>query len=199
MLEVSRIRAYTHALLPLAGFLFAAFGLSACGGGTEAVSEQDCVPQWYPNPAETQFYVRAPQTATAGNMQIALDKAKTGARGDIASRLRTEVEGMTQTFVQDLNEQEAQKEFVESQETATSQVLRGSEPAETKICQKDDGTYRAFVLMEMPVGKVAKEFNAMLKQNEDLHSRFQDSEAFEKIQKAIEQYEKEQTTTPGQG
>lgn len=198
MIEVSRIRAYIRALLPLAGFLFAALVLSACGG-TEAVSEQECVPQWYANPSETQFYVRAPQTATAGNMQIALDKAKTGARGDIASRLRTEVEGMTQTFVQDLNDQETQKEFVESQETATSQVLRGSEPAETKICQKENGTYQAFVLMEMPIGKVAKEFSAMLKQNGDLYSRFQGSEAFEEVQKAIEQYEKEQATASGEG
>ncbi len=187
-----------HTFSVLISLVLIASGVSACGG-SKAVSEQECFPQWYTNPPETQFYVRAPQTATAGNMQIALDKAKTGARGDIASRLRTEVENMTQTFVQDLGEQEARKEFVESQETATSRVLRGSEPEETKICQKEDGTYQAFVLMEMPIGKVAKEFNALVKQNGDLYSRFQDSKAFKEVQKAIQQYEESQTASSGQG
>lgn len=162
------------------------FGLTACGG-SEAVTEQDCVPGWYTNPPETSFYVRAPQAATSGNMQVALDKAKTGARGDIASRLETEVEGMTQTFTEDLAEEELRNEFIETQKTATSRVLRGTEPEDTKVCREEDGTYRAFVLMEMPIGEAAKEFNAMLKQDEDLYSRFQGSEAFQELTEAIEQ------------
>lgn len=188
MYIVNRVISQALPLASFAGIVLLAFGLVGCGG-SEAVTEQDCVPRWYTNPPETSFYVRAPQAATSENMQIALDKAKTGARGDIASRLETEVEGMTQTFTEDLAEEELRNEFIETQKTATSRVLQGSEPEDTKVCRQENGTYRAFVLMEMPTGEAAKEFNSMLKQDKDLYSRFRSSEAFQELAEAIEQLE----------
>jgi len=174
----------------LFGIVALALLLTACGG-SQAVSEKENVPEWYTNPPEDPNHVFAAQSATSQRMQVAVDKATTGARGELASNLETKVEEMNKSFTEEIGD-DMRQQFVETQKTVTSRVLRGTSAAEKEVVQKGDGTYRAFVLMEMPIGKAAKELMSKVKQNDEMYTRFRASQAFKEMEEAIEEFEKEQ-------
>ena len=173
-------------------FLLAAVGvfLVACGG-TENVTERDHIPDWYTNPPEDPNHVFAAQASTSQRMQVALDKATNSARGQIATSLETKIEGMTKSFTEEVGD-EMRQQYVETQKTITSRVLRGTSAAEKKVVEKDNGTYQAFVLMDMPIGKAAKELMSKMQQNDEMYTRFRASQAFEEMEEAVEEYEREQ-------
>lgn len=199
MLKGTYERLHTHlfSILPLLVIVFGAVGLAACGG-SQAVSEKDTVPEWYTNPPEDPNHVFAAQSASSQRMQVAVDKATTGARGELASNLETKVNEMNKSFTEEVGD-EMRQQFVETQKTITSRVLRGTSAAEKEIIRKDNGTYRAFVLMDMPIGKAAKEMMSKVKQNDEMYTRFRSSQAFKEMQKAIEAYEQEQKRGMAEG
>jgi hypothetical protein len=173
-----------------------AIGLAACGG-SESVSEMENVPEWYLNPPEDPNHVFAAQSATSQKMQVALDKATSGARGELAGNLETKVEEMNKSFTEEIGD-EMRQQFVETRKTITSRVLRGTSAANKKVIRQDNGTYRAFVLMDMPIGKAAKELMSKVKQNDEMYTRFRASQAFKEMEQAIEEYEKEQSRAMSQ-
>lgn len=199
MLKGTYERLYTHpsSILPLLVIVFGAVGLAACSG-SQSISEQDSVPGWYTSPPEDPNHVFAAQSATSQRMQVAVDKATTGARGELASNLETEVNEMNKSFTEEIGD-EMRQQFVETQKTVTSRVLRGTSAAEKEIIQKGNGTYQAFVLMEMPIGKAAKELMSKVKQNDEMYTRFRSSQAFKEMQEAVEEYEKEQKRGMAEG
>jgi histone H3/H4 len=199
MLKGTYERLHTHpsSILPLLVIVFGAVGLAACGG-SQSISEQDSVPGWYTSPPEDPNHVFAAQSATSQRMQVAVDKATTGARGELASNLETEVNEMNKSFTEEIGD-EMRQQFVETQKTVTSRVLRGTSAAEKEIIQKGNGTYQAFVLMEMPIGKAAKELMSKVKQNDEMYTRFRSSQAFKEMQEAVEEYEKEQKRGMAEG
>ncbi|MFB6280302.1 MAG: hypothetical protein ABEK75_12420 [Salinibacter sp.] len=192
MLSISndRFSTFLTRLLSVFGIGLLGVGLMACGGSKD-VSKMENVPQWYLTPPEDPNHVFAAQSATSQKMQVALDKATTGARGQLASNLETKVESMTKSFTEEVNDKMRQQ-FVETQKTITSRVLRGTSAAKKKIIRKENGTYRAFVLMDMPIGKAAQELMSKVKQNKEMYTRFRSSQAFKEMKKAVEEYEKEQ-------
>ncbi len=183
--------------LSFLGLAVLAVGLVACGG-SENVAEEENVPEWFLNPPEDPNYVFAVQSATSQQMQVALDKATTSARGDLASQLETKVEGMTKTFTEEVGD-DLRQQYTDAQKTITSKVLRGTSPQEREVYQQDNGTYQAFVLMELPVGKAAKELLSKLQQNDEMYTRFRASQAFEEMNEAVEEYEEEQKRGMAQG
>jgi hypothetical protein len=170
--------------------MIAAATLTACGG-SEPVSDQGNVPGWYTETPDDPNHVFSSQSATSQRMQVAVDKATTSARGDIASKLETQVEGMTKSFTEEVGD-DMRQQFVETQKTITSRVLRGTNVSQKEILQESNGTYRAFVLMEMPIGKAAKEMMSKIEQNDEMYTRFRSSQAFKEMQEAVEEYEQEQ-------
>lgn len=184
-------------IFSLCGLALLAVSLIACGG-KENVTEEEEMPEWFINPPDDPNYVFSAQSATSRKMQLALDKAVTGARGEIANRLETRVEGMTKSFTEEVND-DMRQQYTQTQKTVTSQILRGTSPRQREIYEKDNGSYQAFVLMELPVGKAAKELLSKLQQNEEMYTRFRASEAFEEMNKAVEDYEKDQKRGMAQG
>ncbi|MCS3679274.1 hypothetical protein GGP72_003223 [Salinibacter ruber] len=186
----TRSHSRLSSLLPVFAVVLAAIGMTACGG-SEPVSDQDSVPDWYTETPDDPNHVFSSQSATSQRMQVAVDKATTSARGDVASKLETQVEGMSKSFTEEIGD-DMRQQFVETQKTVTSRVLRGTNVSQKEILQKDNGTYQAFVLMEMPIGKAAKEMMSKIKQNDEMYTRFRSSQAFKEMQKAVEEYEQEQ-------
>lgn len=186
----------TH-FLTICGLVLLTVGLVACGVSQE-VSEEESIPEWYTNPPEDPNHVFSAQSATSQKMQVAIDKATTSGRSELATNLETRVEEMSKSFTEEIGD-EMRQQFVQTQRTITSQVLRGTSAAERKIIQEDDGTYRAFVLMDMPIGKAAKELMSKVQQNDEMYTRFRSSEAFEEMEEAIDEYENEQERGMAQG
>jgi hypothetical protein len=176
--------------LSLLGMLVLAVGLAGCGG-SEKVSDEENMPEWFMNPPSSENYVYATQSATSQRMQVALDKATNSARGALATQLETKVEGMTKSFTEEVGD-DLRQQYTETQKTITSRVLRGTSPKEREVYKQDNGTYRAFVLMELPVGEAAKELLSKIEQNDEMYTRFRASEAFEEMNEAVDEYEREQ-------
>lgn len=178
-------------LSSLFGIAALALLLTGCGGSAGTVSERESTPEWWNNPPEDPDYLFVTQSATSRRQQTAVDKATTGARAEMATNLETQVEGMTKSFTEEISD-EMRQQFVETQKTVTSRVLQGTSVAEKEVIPKENGTYQAYVLMEMPIGKAAKELTSKVKQNGEMYTRFRASQAFKEMQEAIEEYEKEQ-------
>jgi hypothetical protein len=190
------LRAHLGRALPFFGLALAAVILAACGGSKD-ISEKESVPEWYTSPPEDPNHVFVAQSATSQKMQVAVDKAMTSARGEMATNLETEVNEMNKSFTEEIGD-EMRQQFVETQKTITSRVLRGTSAAKRKIIEEGNGTYRAFVLMDMPIGKAAKELMSKVEQNGEMYTRFRASQAFKEMQEAIEEYEKDQKRSVAQ-
>jgi len=186
----TRIRTALTRTLSLLGMLVLAVGLAGCGG-SEKVSDEENMPGWFMNPPSSENYVYATQSATSQRMQVALDKASNSARGALATQLETKVEGMTKSFTEEVGD-DLRQQYTETQKTITSRVLRGTSPKEREVYKQENGTYRAFVLMELPIGEAAKELMSKIEQNDEMYTRFRASEAFEEMNEAVDEYEREQ-------
>jgi hypothetical protein len=178
--------------LRLFGLLLLGVALVGCGGDEKIDEQPDNVPDWYLNTPDDPNYLYAANSATSQKMQVAIDKAVNGGRADLASSLETKIESMTKSFTEEVGD-ELRQQYTEAQKAITSKVLRGTSPKEKKVYQQDNGTWRAFVLMELPVGKAAQEFMSKLNnRNEEMYTRFRSSQAFKEMKKAVDDYEEEQ-------
>jgi len=177
--------------LRLFGLLLLGVALVGCGG-SDSVSDNSNVPDWYLNTPEDPSYLYAANSATSQKMQVAIDKAMNGARADLASNLETKIESMTKSFTEEIGDN-LRQQYTEAQKAITSKVLKGTSPKEKEVFQKDNGTWRAFVLMELPVGEAAEKFMQKLNnRDEEMYTRFRSSQAFEEMKEAVDDYEKEQ-------
>jgi len=177
----------------LFGLLLLGVALVGCGNSDSGTDGQpENVPDWYLNTPDDPNYLYAANSATSQKMQVAIDKAVNGARGDLASSLETKIESMTKSFTEEVGD-DLRQQYTEAQKAITSKVLRGTSPAKKEVFQQDNGTWRAFVMMELPVGKAAEEFMSKLNnRDEEMYTRFRSSQAFKEMKKAVDDYEKEQ-------
>lgn len=167
--------------------------LSACGSSEPSAGpDMENIPSWYLDTPEGTDYMYATSSAQSRRMQVAIDRAETGARQSLASTMETEIRSMTRTFEEEL-EDDFREQFVETTQALVNQTLVGTSAAEREVMRQNDGMYRAYVLMEMPIGAAAQEFLDMLEnRDEDAYTRFRSSEAFEEMESEIERYEEEQ-------
>lgn len=186
-LVTQNVRSGIHLL----GLFLIGATLVGCGGSSQVEGGEE-VPDWYLNTPEDPNYVYAANSATSQQMQVAIDKATTGARGDLAANLETKIESMTKSFTEEVGD-ELRQQYTEAQKEITSTVLRGTSPTEREVRKQDNGSYRAFVLMELPVGEAAQEFLSKVNNNDDeMYTRFRSSQAFKEMKEAVDEYEKEQ-------
>ena len=181
-------RVMTIALVSLLSIMLAACGSSGSSTGPD-VEE---LPSWYLNTPEGPDHMYASASAQSRRMQVAIDRAETDARQSLAATMESEIRSMTRDFQEEL-EDDFREQFVQTTQELVSQTLVGTSAAEREIQEQDDGLYRAYVLMEMPVGAAAQEFLDMLEnRDEETYTRFRASEAFEEMEEQVERYEEEQ-------
>jgi len=70
--------------------------LVGCGGGPQTMQSTDTgdMPAWYPNPPQDPLYLRSANTAVSQDLQVAIDKATTGARAELGRMLETKVNSL---------------------------------------------------------------------------------------------------------
>jgi len=128
------------------------------------------------------------------SLELALNKAKTRGRVELAQMLETKIESLQKDFVEETGLPENAQilsQFSSTAQAITSQQIQGSAAKELKY-EIIDGTVTAYALMELNpkivVNQLAKE--------EELYTRFRATKAFESLDKEIKEYEaykKEQT------
>ncbi|MBX9929800.1 MAG: LPP20 family lipoprotein, partial [Gemmatimonadaceae bacterium] len=162
-------------ILILSGVLLAV----ACGGkrvdtgpaASKAVLND--MPGWYKKPPRSDDYAYGAATATSRDVQVALNKATAEGRNAIAQQLEVKYAALSKRFVEETGQgRDAQllDEYQNTYKGVVSQALYGSR-AKEQTFKVDDGVYRAYVLMELPLGEAAKKLLAQIKAQEQLYTR----------------------------
>lgn len=176
--------------------LLAVLLLAGCASGTRSTAERniDEAPEWYLQPPSEEDMLLTTATAESRSMQIAIDKAKTNARGDIAQQLQTQLDELERQFSEDLSQSDQGEEqsqtmeqFTQVTEAVASETLVGSQVRERKLRARGD-RYRAWVLMEMPIGEARSALLEKINGNEEMRTRMRSTEAFKQLEEEVEEY-----------
>ncbi|MCC6397913.1 MAG: hypothetical protein IT282_12920 [Bacteroidetes bacterium] len=176
------------------GFMLMALVLLAgCGGGPEtmqATSTGD-IPDWYPNAPQEALYARSANTAVSQDLQIAIDKATTGARAELGRIVETKVNALQKRFEEETGTgQEATllQQFTQATKLVVSTTMNGSRMKDQRTVR--DGTmWRAYVLMELPLGVANAALLDEIKKNKELYTKFRASEAYKDLDSEVQKYE----------
>jgi len=121
------------------------------------------------------------------SLEIALNKAKTRGRVELAQLLETKIEAIQKDFVEETGLAEDAKilaQFSSTAQAITSQQIQGSVAKELKY-EILEGTVTAYALMELN----PKVVMAQLEKEQELYTRFRATKAFENLDQEIKEYE----------
>jgi len=166
--------------------------LISCGG-SKSLSETDTgdIPGWYLNTPTAENYIFESASATSRDMDLALNKAETEGRAKIGRTMEVKINGMQKKFEEEVGEGENSEylsQFTQATKTIVSTELNGSRVKEKKFVQDGDN-WRAYVLMEYPIGSAQAAFLNKIKENNQLYTRFRATDAMKEMEKDVEKYE----------
>lgn len=169
--------------------------LIGCGGkkppGTDLVSSEIDVPEWFATPPEDANYLYSPATAESRDLQHAVNTAKEGGRIDIARQMRVKIKGMFKRFREETGVGE-DAEFLSMEtdvsKSVVSESLMGCKTRYHKILKEGTG-YRAYVLMELPIGAANEAMLAKINENKRMYTRFRASQAYNELEEEVDKYE----------
>jgi hypothetical protein len=176
--------------LLLVALTAASFG--GCGGGPQSlqsVSECD-IPEWYSTVPQDPNYLFAARTATSQDMQLALDKATTDGRAEIGRQTELKVQGLQKKFDEEVGlnaDAQLMSQFTQANKTVVSTSLSGSRVRSQELC-KDGGMYRAYVLVEYPIGAANEALMQQIRKNNELNTRVRSSQAFKDLDGEVQKY-----------
>lgn len=160
-------------------------------GDPTAVSSSVSTPEWFTTVPEDTDYLYAATTATARDMQSAINKAKSEARMDIAGQLGTKVEGLFKRFQEEVGtgEDEELTSMTESiSKEVVSEVISGCKAIKQET-RTEGGLYRAYVLVKMSIWEANTALVDKVKANENVYARFKASQVFKELDKGIWEYD----------
>lgn len=175
--------------LVLVALMIVALIIGCASSGVTKVGEIE-IPDWYLNPPTDPNYIYGKATNTSVDLQLAIDKAKQGARLDIGENLESHIMGLIKKFDEEVGggeEAEYLTQFTQVSKNVVDQTLVGSRENKTKVKQEGK-LFRAFVLMELPIGKAREELLKQLSSgdNENLYTRFRASQSFQELKEEVE-------------
>lgn len=165
---------------------------SACGGHKalhEAAASR--IPDWYQKQPEEDDYLFAAMTATSQDMQLSVDLATANARTELARQVGVHITSQQDPFQGQTGggqEAELTQVFQQVSGTFVSQHLIGSKVRE-QLVSKDDGIWRAYVLMEFPLGEANSQLMRALQANRNLRAELEATEAWNDLKERAEKYE----------
>ncbi len=150
------------------------------------------MPSWYTRPPKSDSsHVYAPATATSQELQLAINKAQAEARAGVAAQLEVKYAGITQRLASESGtgrDATLVSEFQQSYRAVIGQVLLGSAPKEQQV-GVEEGVYRVYVLMDLPVGAASRRLLDQLKMQDAVYSQLKATTAFRELNDEVERYE----------
>lgn len=185
--------------------LLVAFGTAACASGQPpqpestpqptGSDEPDAdevlknAPDWYTAPPEDSLYVTATATEVSRDLQLAVDKAQTSGRAAIAEQLSARYQQLTKDFQEEVGlapDSKLLSQYTNAVKAVTDQVLSGSKTRKREVVAEGDDAFRAYVLMELPLGEANRALLEQMQNYEEMYTRFRGTQAFEELEEAIE-------------
>ncbi|MFQ6042628.1 MAG: LPP20 family lipoprotein [Candidatus Poribacteria bacterium] len=149
------------------------------------------VPDWFLNPPEDPNYLYSPATATSKDLQLAIDTAKHQGQVDITQQLETKVSALFKRFREEAGVGEDSEMLAlttSASKAVVSETINGCKASKQDV-KKEGAVYRAYVLMEMPIGEANAALMAKIKANKNMYTRFRATQAFDELNEEVEKYE----------
>jgi len=173
-------------------------------GGSQPLPQTDTgeVPDWYSNVPADPNYLYAVNTSTSKDMQLAVDKALQAARTELGRQVEVKVNALQKRFQEETgigDDAQLLDQFTQASKTVVSTSLSGSKEKLKKIV-KDGNNWRAYVLVEYPLGAAQEALREQIKKNEQLFTRFRASQTYQELDNEVQKYEqqKKEATNPPQ-
>ncbi len=151
------------------------FFVAACSNTTKVTNEGTTktgmieeIPSWYSEKVgkkgvfnqKDKFYVYGVGTATSPDLQLAMEKAKIIAKADIADVLQGELNGKSQTYIEEVGQDQAKTTVTETNNTIINIIkntkVQGYEQWKVEISITPNEEYRVWMGLMLPLGEYNK-------------------------------------------
>lgn len=176
--------------------------LFGCAPTTEEIQEAEPdVPDWYLNPpSDDSEYLYVTGDAESQRRSLASDQALVDAQQDMAMKLGATVETLQRAFEEEIGEDDAttyREAFTSATRTIAQQELRGGSIQERQfVVNRETGRYEAFILYQLPIGDARDHLEAALSREEELYTRFRESQAFEELDEHLQRLAEDDELDP---
>jgi hypothetical protein len=151
------------------------------------------VPEWFAKPPSDPNFLYAPATFKSTDMGHSVEQARQAGRDEIARQISTKVTSMMKRFQEETGADESNAEFLSMTTTVSksisSEVISGSKSLEQKIYKEGTKSFRAYVLMELPIGVMNSALVDKVKENQNMYTRFRASQGFQELEEEAQKYE----------
>ena len=149
--------------------------VAACSGTTKVKNEGETktgmieeIPSWYAEKKgnkgvlnqKDKFYVYGVGTATSPDLQLAMEKAKIIAKADIADVLQGEINGKSQTYIEEVGQDSAKTTVTETNNTIINIIkntkVQGYEQWKVEVSITPNKEYRVWMGLQLPLGEYNK-------------------------------------------
>ena len=149
--------------------------VAACSGTTKVKNEGETktgmieeIPSWYAEKKgnkgvlnqKDKFYVYGVGTATSPDLQLAMEKAKIIAKADIADVLQGEINGKSQTYIEEVGQDQAKQVVTETNNTIINIIkntqVQGYEQWKVEVSITTNKEYRVWMGLQLPLGEYNK-------------------------------------------
>ncbi|MEX1276522.1 MAG: hypothetical protein WEE20_11340, partial [Bacteroidota bacterium] len=149
------------------------------------------IPDWYMNVPNDPNFFYAPNTQVSQDLQLAVDKAVQGGRTEIGRQVEVKINGLQKRFTEETGTADNSQlldMFTQAGKTIVSTALTGSRVAK-QTTLKDGNNWRAYVLVEYPIGAANQALMQQLKNNEQMYTRFRASQVYKELDDEVQKYE----------
>ena len=163
---------------------------------TEKKETADSIPEWYLNPpqgSDVLMYIRG--SAVSDQLQLAVDLATNSALRELGKKVKTRLASKSQECIKQAGigeDQVSKTEINLISSTVVDEItVSGYETAETKLLSLDNGNYRAFILLKLPVAKAYKSYIEKIEKSPELQVRLteiKNTDVYKELKKAVAQY-----------
>lgn len=162
----------------------------------------DELPSWYANPPVDEFSIFAPGNGTSSDLQFAEDKAVLGAKRALADRIKSVLSAKMKQIVSESGADE-NSQLIRNGEQTTTNLITEVNLSGYNITQKKfvpAGTqYRAYVLLQYPLGNANRILVDQINKNSLLESKLRASKAFQELERDIQAARKNTGSAKAEG
>jgi hypothetical protein len=148
------------------------------------------VPDWFKQMPEHDRNIYSAGTATAPDIQLAIDVATLNAKTVLADRINGKLDSMTKSFVAKIGQSDIDTSVLTEIETVTKNVIASVDVAgysQVKLDVLPAGTqYRAFVLLEYSDIEATKIMMNRLRKDRMIYSRIRSTKAWEELEREVQ-------------
>ena len=148
-------------------------------------------PEWYMNPPSDPNFLYAAKSETSQDLQRAIDKAVLSGRQDIAQQVEVRITSLQKKFDEETGmgqDSQLLSQFTSAVKAVAQVALTGSKVKKQEYRQ-EGGIYRAFCLVEYPIGAAQQQMRDQIRNNEQMYTRFRATQSYKEMDDEATKYE----------